>query len=443
MTHTSDRLGLFPTSTTIQDDSLCVAGIKLADLAARYGTPLYVYDRQTMDSLAANYMAALRTSYPAASSITYAGKAFLCVAIAEWAAEHGFRVDCTGESEIQIALAANLRPESIIAHGVSKSPKDLEAAITYAGILVVDNPSELRALTELLRRGIAGTAPALWLRLNPGAPVHTHHVHTQTGQADSKFGMTPQEILEAASFARSSGITIDGIHLHQGSNFRDTSPLLAAIGLASELAKKIELPQAWHFCPGGGWGVAYHEQELPHPDVGEYVGVIARELLKRCRLQGLSLPTLHIEPGRSLVARAGVAVYRVGTVKRRTHRTWLVVDGGLADNPRHALYGSTYTCLPVRGLGREMTELAAIGGPYCEAGDVLIDDLAMPPIEEGELLAIPVSGAYHLSMSSNYNGALRPAAVWLDGGESRLIMRRETTEDVLERQLSISSPRHS
>ena len=441
MVHKPDRLQLFPDTTTIQNDSLNIGGQDLTALVERYGTPLYVYDRLTMDEAARRYRAALKTHYPAAASITYAGKAFLCKAIAEWAGQQGFQVDCTGEGEIAIAVAGRLPPSGIVAHGVNKSPADLEAAAQHAGTIVVDNLSELRELPNVLRgqgQGRSGrAAPLVWLRLQPGAAVQTHHAHTQTGQTDSKFGMTAGEMLEAAELARSAGIPVNGIHFHQGSNFRDTSPLMKAIELALRLAKEMRLPEAWHFCPGGGWGAAYHEDELPQPDIAKYVGVIAREVTKRCRLSGLPLPTLHVEPGRSLVARAGVAVYRVGAVKRRKQRTWLLVDGGMADNPRHALYGARYSCLPVKGLGRDMTETVSIAGPFCESGDVLIEDLLLPRIEEGELLAVPVSGAYQLSMASNYNGARRPAAVWIERGRSRLILRRETTEDLSHRQLSI------
>jgi diaminopimelate decarboxylase len=204
------------------------------------------------------------------------------------------------------------------------------------------------------------------------------------------------------------------------------------------LVKETGLGEAWHFCPGGGWSVAYHEDELPQPRIDAYVRVVAENVANRCRAMGLSLPTLHLEPGRSLVARAGVAIYRVGAVKRRGKRTWLLIDGGMTDSPRHALYGSKYSCLTVSDLTREMNERVSIAGPYCESGDVLIEDLPMPKVQEGELIAIPVSGAYHLSMSSNYNGARRPAVLWLEPSNIRLIVRRETIEELRQRDLSLA-----
>jgi diaminopimelate decarboxylase len=406
----------------------------VAALADDHGTPLYLYDRATLDAAVAGYQSALKDYYPAPSRITYAGKAFLCKAVAVWAQLHNLLVDCTGEGEIAIASAAGLPPENILVHGVNKSNADLESAIQNAATLVVDNLSELKLIQSLLTN-CPSLTPSLWLRLLPGVAVHTHHSHTQTGQQDSKFGMTRQEILEAAQFCREHNLPLTGIHFHQGSNFRDPEPLIPAIEMALDLAREIGFGGDWHFCPGGGWGVAYHEDELPGPSIEGYVRGIAESVVEGCRQRGLDLPHLHLEPGRSLIARAGVAVYRVGAVKRRGDKTWLLIDGGMADNPRYALYGAKYSCLPVAGPGRERTERISIGGPYCESGDILIEDLPFPEIEEGERIAIPVSGAYQLSMSSNYNGARRPAVLWLEQGSARLIIRRETVEDLLKNQV--------
>ncbi len=390
--------------------------------------------------------AVLDAHYPALSGITYAGKAFLCKAIAEWAHQQNLWVDCTGEVEIGIAKSGGVPRERILMHGVNKSPADLSSGLGYAGTIVVDNLTELNRIAGLFSdprfndplHPLRRIFPNLWLRLQPGLAVETHHVHTQTGQHDSKFGMTPGEIREAAHICRSSKLPLTGLHFHQGSNFRDPSPLITAIGLALDLVKEIGFDEPWHFCPGGGWGTAYHEDELPQPVIEDYVCVIAEKVTEKCKENGLPLPVLHLEPGRSLIARAGVAIYQIGTVKRRGNRIWALTDGGLADNPRHALYGSRYSCLPAAGLSREMNEHVSIAGPYCESGDIIIEDLLMPKVEEGELIAIPVSGAYHLSMSSNYNGARRPAVVWLDEGNARLILRRESPDDLSRRDLSLT-----
>lgn len=433
---TADRLALFPDSTHVQNDLLSIAGCDLASLADLYGTPLYIYDRLTMDNGVARYRSALQKYYPAPSEITYAGKAFLCTAIAQWTGQNQLWLDCTGENEIAIALAAKAQREKILVHGVNKSIPDLRAALQHAGTIVVDNLTEINHIHVILSEtSLATHHPNLWLRLLPGLAVRTHHTHTQTGQHTSKFGMNVEELMEAAWICKQNNLPLNGVHFHLGSQFRDPSPLVDAIQLALDVAKEIGFPSEWHFSPGGGWAVAYHEDELPQPDINEYIRLIAEEVVKGCKARGLALPILHIEPGRSLVARAGVALYRVGTVKRHTNITWLLTDGGMADNPRHALYGVKYSCLTVTGVGRERSERVHIAGPFCESGDVIIEDLLMPRVKEGELIAVPVSGAYQLSMASNYNGSLRPAVLMLEEESARLIIRRETVQDILNNHL--------
>jgi diaminopimelate decarboxylase len=346
---TSDRLALFPDSTRIQNDSLFIAGHDLASLADRYGTPLYIYDRATLDASVAEYQAALRKQYPAASSITYAGKAFLCKALAEWTQTHGLFVDCTGEGEIAVAVAGGVPRENILVHGVNKSTSDLQAALEHAGTIVVDNLTELTQIHVILSAAknlyhnvrdssvVARPAPLsqsdmnIWLRLLPGVAVHTHHAHTQTGQHDSKFGMTRAEILQAARFCREHDLPLKGIHFHQGSNFRDPEPLIPAIDMALDLAREIGFNGEWHFCPGGGWGVAYHEDELPNPPL---------KLVRDCRVGSRRLPggRLGSAPASSRAKHSrtpGCPLSR-RAVKKREDKTWLLTDGGMADNPRFA-----------------------------------------------------------------------------------------------------------
>ncbi len=434
-----DRLSLFPDTTKVEQDVLTIAGQDLRLLAEAYGTPLYLYDAATLDAAVACYREALASSYPsggsseqpAAASVTYAGKAALNLALVRWSQRHGLWLDCSGEGEITIARAGGAPRERILVHGVNKSRADICSAIEHAGAIVVDNLSELARLAEYAGRF---PFPEVWLRLQPGLAVSTH-AYTQTGQSESKFGMQAEEWLQAARLCRKRGLPLRGLHFHLGSQFREPGPLQPAIELALSLAAQVGFSDGWHFSPGGGWGVAYHEDDLPQPDIATYVRLVAESVERACQQNDLPLPHLHLEPGRSLVARAGVALYRVHTVKRQGGRTWLLVDGGLADNPRHALYGARYTCLTVTGPGRERSVRVHIAGPYCESGDVLIEDLPMPEVQEGELLAVPVSGAYQLSMSSNYNGARRPAVLWLENGQARLVQRRETVEDLLRRDM--------
>jgi diaminopimelate decarboxylase len=424
-----DRLDLFPETNKIENNKLSIGECDLAGLVIQYGTPLYVYDRVTLDLSVKKYKSLLAEYFPNRSSITYAGKAYLSMPIARWAASQDLFVDCTGLCETAIAVNAGVPRGQTLVHGVNKSQEDLLAAITHAGTIVVDNFSELRRLAELARDY---SLPELWLRLQPGMAVETH-AYTQTGHEDSKFGMEYDLLLEAAVFCREKHLPLNGIHFHQGSQFRDPEPLAHGIERALDAAKRIDFDGEWHLSPGGGWGVAYHEAELPHPSVEMYVRFITECIISGCRSRGLGFPHLHLEPGRSIIAQAGVAIYKVGTIKRTANRTWLLIDGGMADNPRFALYGVKYSALPVNLPGRTYEENVWIAGPFCESGDVIIEALPFPKIQEGETIAVPMAGAYQLSMASNYNGARKPAVLMLENGKATLMQARETVDDLVHR----------
>jgi diaminopimelate decarboxylase len=440
------RLELFPVSAAIQGNppELTIAGLSLRELGEQYGTPLYLYDETTLSEALQTYRAALAQHYPAESGITYAGKAFLCLAMAQWVGRQELWLDATGQGELHIAAAANLPRAQVLVHGVNKNPDDLDAALAQAGTLVVDNLTELKRLAAAYRVSQAmpleQALPDLWLRVRPGLAVETHHAHTQTGQEDSKFGLSLDEVSQAVRIGLENGLPLTGIHFHQGSHFHDPAPLAEALDTVLDLVAELHhstgwLPQA--LCPGGGWGVAYHEDELPHPPVEQYVSLIARSVVAGCQKRQLPLPRLQLEPGRSLVARGGVALYRVGAVKHTASRRWILLDGGMADNPRHALYGARYSALPVLAVDRPMSASVWLAGPFCESGDILIEGLPMPEVEPGEFIAIPVSGAYHLSMGSNYNGARKPAVLWLDQLGAHIIQRRETLDDLIRRDASL------
>jgi diaminopimelate decarboxylase len=441
------RLALFPLGTHIENgpggEHLMVASHDLADLADRHGTPLYVYDQVTMDAAVDSYRGALAT-YPGPAGITYAAKAFLCLAMAQWAEDQDLWLDCTGVGELAIASAAGVGRNRILVHGVNKGPADLQASLSGAGTLVVDSLAEVERLLAVAAAPAAtpeGPGPDVWLRLRPGFPVDTH-AHRQTGQEDSKFGMGPQEIREAvhrfraASPSYTASLPLTGLHFHQGSHFRDPAPTGAALDVALDLVASLRAETGWlprFLCPGGGWAVAYHQEELPHPPIRDYVDFIVQHLIEGCRRRSLPLPHLQLEPGRSLVAQAGVALYRVGATKSTTGRRWLLLDGGLADNIRPALYGARYSALPVWQPRRPGAGPAWLAGPYCESGDVLIQGLPLADVQPGELLAVPMSGAYHLSMSSNYNGACRPAVAWLRQDGAHLVREREQPRDLYRR----------
>ena len=437
-----DRLSLFPDTVALcpaKDDrpSLHIGGCDLNGLAAEFGTPLYIYDQQTIDSAVQAYRDALSRHYPGPAGITYAGKACLNVAMARLMAAHGLLLDCTGVGEMHVARAAGVPRAQILMHGVNKSQADLQAGLDLAGTLVVDNLPELERIAELAHAG--ARPPALWLRVRPGYAVDTH-LFRQTGQHDSKFGMDADECVNAVAFCQRNGLPVTGLHFHQGSHFHAAEQVLPALDMVCGLMDRLRRERNWWaqaLCPGGGWGIAYHEADLPHESIEEYVATVAAALTEKLSSCSLPLPRLQVEPGRSLVARAGVAIYRVGTVKRADGRRWLLLDGGMADNIRPALYQARYSALPVTDpLSRPpISENAWLAGPYCESGDLLIEDLPLPEIETGELLAVPVSGAYQLMMASNYNGALRPAVVMLRDGLARLVQRRETVDDLLLRDI--------
>lgn len=438
-----DRLSLFPDTAALRPDkkgtpSLHIGGCELNELAADWSTPLYVYDQHTIDNAVQAYQDALSRHYPGPAGITYAGKAFLNLAMARLMAAHGLLLDCTGVGEMHIARTAGVPPAQILMHGVNKSQADLQAGLAQTGTLVVDNQPELARVAQLAQGRVP--APALWLRVRPGYAVDTHQFR-QTGQHDSKFGMDADECVDAVAFCQRSELPVTGLHFHQGSHFHAAEQVLPALEMVCELMGRLQRELGWWpqvLSPGGGWGIAYHEAELPHQSIEDYVATVAAALAKELSPTSQPLPRLQVEPGRSLVARAGVAIYRVGTVKQAGGRRWLLLDGGMADNIRPALYQARYTALPVTDpLGRPpVSENAWLAGPYCESGDLLIEDLPLPEIEAGELLALPVSGAYQLMMASNYNGALRPSVAMLHNGAAQLAQRRETVDDLLLRDIA-------
>lgn len=434
------RLALFPITARVKaqrgQERLMVGDRDLVELVQRHGTPLYVYDQATLDAAVEAYCAALARFYPGETAITYAGKAFLCVALAQWVCQQDLWLDCTGAGEIGIAVAAGVDKDRILVHGVNKNQTDLEAALTQAGTIVVDNVAELRRLVALIRqRRLATQIPDLWLRIRPGFAVATH-AYTQTGQSDSKFGMDASEATEAARICHQYELPLTGLHFHLGSQFHDPAPIGPALDAALDLMAILHAQTGWLpkvLCPGGGWGCPYHEDELPQPPLEEYVQFMAEYLGAGCRRRGFPLPRLQVEPGRSLVARAGMALYQVGTVKQTAHRRWLLLDGGLADNPRPALYGARYTAVPILEPRRPGSGLAWLAGPYCESSDVLIEALVLPDVQPGEWIAVPMSGAYHLSMANNYNGACKPAVLWLKEGTAHLIQERERMDCLIRR----------
>ena len=428
-----NRLSLFPLTTQIENSAkgsqLSIAGCNLVDLEKQFGTPLYIYDAATLDAAVAAYQQSLAEYYPGDTGITYAGKAFLCLALAQWTQRHALWIDCTGLGELRIASAATIPREHILLHGVNKSQQVLSIGLAQAGTIVVDNLTELQRI-KTISEGNDVIIPNLWLRFRPGEIVDTH-AHIQTGQHNSKFGMSGVEIVQAAHICNENHLPFNGLHFHLGSQFHNPDPIEHALERTLDLAEELQLGSEWTLCVGGGWGVPYHEDDLPHPSIEDFVKFVAGRVVAGCTQRGIPLPRLQLEPGRSLVARAGVALYRAETIKRTPERRWILTDGGMADNLRFALYQARYSALPIVNPLRKNSDPSWVAGPFCESGDVLIEDLPFPDVQPGELIAIPVSGAYQLSMASNYNGATRPAVLWLENGLATLIRARELPDDLI------------
>jgi diaminopimelate decarboxylase len=447
-----NKLSLFPLTTTIDPTGhLTLRERRADDLAAQFGTPLYVYDLETIRSQIATYRRAL-ASYPGRTRLTYASKAFLCPALARLMAAEGVGLDIASAGELFIARRGGADPAHMHMHGNNKTRWDLSEALQAGvGRIVVDNAAELELLAQLAAE--QERQVNIWLRVTPDVAVTTHHRYTVTGSADSKFGFPLEEagvvagkLLEKQQGSEGAGgqggedapLLLSGLHLHLGSHFHDVESVAEGVERLLDLAVRLREKHGWEIqelCPGGGWGVPYHPSDPPMP-VEPFVTDLVAATIMSCRHRKLPLPELTLEPGRSLVAQAGVALYTVGGRKVIPGvRTYVSIDGGLTDNPRPALYQAKYTALLANRAGETETETVAIAGPFCESGDVLIQAVDLPLAAPGDLLAVPVAGAYQLSMSSNYNAALRPAVVFIDGQEVKLVQRRETVEDLVARDV--------
>jgi diaminopimelate decarboxylase len=429
---------LWPDTATLDaSGQLQVGGLDLLALAREYGTPLYVYDEATIRAQCRALHHELTARWPA-SAVAYAGKAYLSLALCRLLADEGMELDVVSAGELGLAMAAGFEPARIHLHGNFKPRSELAQALAAGiGRIVVDSLEELEAVEALARE--RGERVAIWLRVCPDVATQTH-AHTQTGQASSKFGLDVASgtALEAAQRAATSEwLDLAGLHAHAGSHLIDVTPMAQTVRLLGELA--AELRERFgvairELSPGGGLGVAYAPAERA-PSIVEYAKTVAGALASVVERKRLLPPQLIVEPGRAIVARAGVALYTVGPRKVVAGgETFLAVDGGMGDNPRPALYGAAYhAALPER-MTAPAEERVRVVGRYCESGDVLVWDVALPRARPGEVLAVAVGGAYQLAMASTYNLVPRPAVVFVANGRARLVQRRETLEDVLARE---------
>ena len=413
---------LLPESAALADDGwLTIGGCHLGALVEEFGTPLFVYDEDHLRGRCREAVAAF-----GAGRVIYATKAFLCRAMARLAYEEGLLLDVSTGGELHVALAAGVPASACVLHGNNKSEEELRFAIEAGiGRIIVDSFDELDRLEHPHQAGL-GPVPDVLIRVTPGVHAHTHEF-ISTGQDDSKFGFNLGNGDAARAVARaaaSEAVNLVGTHCHIGSNVFRADSFARAAEVMAAFAAEVDLPQ---LVLGGGLGVAYTSDEEA-PSISTWASV----LLDACRALGVRAD-VYVEPGRSIVADAAVTAYTVGTIKDIPGvRTYVAVDGGMSDNPRPVLYGSGYEALLARAPFAERTRRVRVVGKHCESGDVLLNEADVPAdLAVGDVLVTPVTGAYGQSMGSNYNRIRRPAVVFTSGGSARLVVRRETFDDLL------------
>ncbi|HEU0114555.1 MAG TPA: diaminopimelate decarboxylase [Thermomicrobiales bacterium] len=428
--------------TTRRDASgvLTIGGVALPAMAEAYGTPLYVFDETTLRQRARSIRGAFEAAYPN-SRVVYAGKALLSPTIVGILAEEEIGLDVVSGGELAAGLRAGMPAAAMTLHGNNKSADELRQAVAAGvGLIAIDNDLEI----ELLRDNVADGAGevAVLLRLNPGIAAHTNE-KMRTGALDSKFGFpieTGQALAAAERVAATPGLALVGYHAHIGSQIFDATLVERTIErlLAFAAAARDRCGVAPRvIVPGGGFGVA-DDASGADVSIAAWANAAAGAIERGAARWGLPLPELVVEPGRAIVGPAGVALYRVGARKAIPGvRTYVSIDGGMADNIRPSLYGARYSAaLANRDGAGAPTETVTIAGKYCESGDLLIEQIDLPRLAAGDLLAVPMAGAYCLAMASNYNLAPRPAAALVNDGRHRLFRRRETLDDMLATELT-------
>ncbi len=414
---------LLPDTAEIdRDGHLRVGGIALEELADRFGTPLFVYDVATIRARCRESVAAF------AGDVAYASKAFMCKAIVAVVLDEGMNLDVSTGGELAVAIAAGAPGGRIVLHGNNKSEEELAAAFDHhVGRIVIDSFDEISRIARLLEE-VSNEPIRVLVRVNPGIEAHTHDF-VATGRLDSKFGfpLTTGETEVAIEALRGlRGVELLGLHAHIGSQILRLDSFERLVGSLSQLTEKYSLEE---LSVGGGLGVAYLNDEVA-PSIVDW----AEAVRSGCRSAGLP-ETIRVgaEPGRAIVATAAITCYRIGTVKRIPDvRTYVSVDGGMSDNPRPVLYGSGYEAFLPRAADAPRHLACRVVGKHCESGDVLVADARLPDnVAVGDVLATPVTGAYGVSMASNYNRIGRPSVVFIEDGKARVVIRREVPDDLL------------
>ncbi|HTZ06953.1 MAG TPA: diaminopimelate decarboxylase [Gaiellaceae bacterium] len=409
-------LELFPITARVERGELSVGGVPASRLVAEHGTPLLVLDEETLRAQARAYRAAAPDAL-----VVYGTKAFANVELLRVLASEGIGADVSTLGELAFAVRAAIPGERIVFHGNNKSDDELRAAADAGATVVLDAPDEPD------RAAAAGVRRVL-VRLTPGVEAVTHEA-IATAHDSSKFGLSRDAALAAIDRARGLGLDVAGVHFHVGSQLAQIDESLLAVDRLAAFCEQARAELGWTPSVvdlGGGLGVRHNREEHP-PEIDTWVA----PLLERLRERWPEPVQVVLEPGRSLVSRAGVTLYEVGVVKESGGVSYVAIDGGMSDNPRPQLYGARYEALLANRADELVTGVYRVAGKHCESGDVLIDAVELPRPERGDVLAVPATGAYTLALSSNYNGIPRPEVVLVRDGEARTIRRRETVDDVL------------
>ncbi|MBE9062067.1 diaminopimelate decarboxylase [cf. Phormidesmis sp. LEGE 11477] len=430
---TSPNQTLLPLTATVNDkDHLTVGSCDVVELLEEFGSPLYILDEQTLRTACDQYKQSFGTHYPGESLIVYASKAWNCLAVCALMAQEGIAIDVVSGGEISTAIAAGATGKMLYFHGNNKSTEELQLGLSADARIVVDNWHELKTLDQIAKN--AQKTATILLRLTPGIECHTHE-YIQTGHIDSKFGFDPDQLEEVFEFIanKTEHISCIGLHAHIGSQIFELQPhrdlaevMMRWFQSASRYGLSIE-----EIDIGGGLGIRYTESDDP-PSIDEWAQTVCQGMVAACEASGLPYPKLLCEPGRSLIGSACVTAYTVGGQKSVPGiRSYVSVDGGMSDNPRPITYQSVYRVLAASKMSAPLSETVTLAGKHCESGDVVIHSASLPPLESGDILVVPATGAYNYSMSSNYNRVPRPAAVMVNQGRADLILRRETYTDLM------------
>ena len=422
----------------IKQNELTIGGVRAKELVKEYGTPLYVMDEKLLRDTCRNYYNGFKCEENK-NRVAFAGKAFLTVEMVKLINEEGLCLDVVSGGELYTAYTAGIPMEKIYFHGNNKTLDEIELGVKLGvGRFVVDNLYEMEYLNNLAKE--YGRVQDVYLRITPGIEAHTHD-YIKTGQIDSKFGFAPvgDIIMSAVKYAISlENINLAGLHCHIGSQIFDIEPFEDAAEVMLNLINKIKDETGYiirELDLGGGFGIYYSEGDEPK-STKEYCDAILNRVDAVCEELNLDRPILTIEPGRSIVGNAGVTLYKIGAIKEIPQiRKYVSVDGGMVDNIRPALYGAKYECCLANKVNDNLEEKVTIAGKCCESGDVLIKDVMLPTCETGDILAIMSTGAYGYSMASNYNKITKAAVVMTMDGDSRIVAKRESYEDLIRNEI--------